>query len=202
MNKAIEKIILQGSDSWHEHRRNSIGSSESSVLLGWNKYRTLNELFLLKTDPEYKNNSENEATLWGNAKEDYVRELINTETGHNFQPICFVNEKFPIITSSLDGYDYKTKTSIEIKCPFNNYSYYNHLKKIPPYYYSQVQHHYLTGNIEQAFFISWFDNKKVIYRIDRDERVIDELRNRIIKFWHFVENKIPLEYEYFQKFEA
>lgn len=190
--------IPQGSEAWKQWRNDGIGSSESSVLMGMNKYETVQDLFFKKTGQLLEEKQENEAMRHGSSNEDYVRMFLNKITGSSFEPICAVNNEYPFIRSSLDGfYD---EIGLEIKCPFNKYSFYNHCKKVPEYYYCQVQHHYLTIGHKEEYFVSWFEGKKTGYLVKPNPRFIEELKKRIMYFWKCVEDNKEPSYDRFRRY--
>jgi putative phage-type endonuclease len=191
--------IQQQTEEWYSYRNLGIGASDSSVLLGLNKYQTIQDLYLKKTGQIPSHQEDSEATAHGSRNEDLVRDLINVETGSNFVPACVINNKYPFIRASLDGLE--NNRILEIKCPFNKYMFFNQRKKIPSYYYCQVQHQLLTTGFEIAYFTVWFEYKKYTFKVLRDEEFITELERRIIKFWKSVQDKIEPNYDEYAKYE-
>ncbi len=185
--------LVQGTEEWKLFRELGCGSSESSVLMGLNKYETLLSLYLRKIkSPLYVPKEINEAMMHGTNSEAGIRDIINLESGTNFQPVCLIHKDKDCIRSSMDGLD--GNIGLEIKAPYNDYSFFNHRKKISPFYYSQVQHHILTGNLREEYFVSSFENKKVGYRILPNPSFIAELELRICKFWECVLDKREPDY--------
>lgn len=191
--------LPQGSEEWHKYRLFGIGSSDSASIMNLNKYQTIQDLYLKKTGQIPPHQEDSEATAHGIKNEDLVRQMINIETGSNYIPACIISSEYDFIRASLDGMN--EDSTLEIKCPFNKHSYINQRKKIPDYYYTQVQHQLLTTGYEIAYFTVWFEYKKFTYKILRNEKFIHELKNRIINFWECVETNTPPNYEEYKKYE-
>ncbi len=192
----IVKNLIQGTEEWETWRTAGIGSSESSVLMDLNPYESLINLYYKKIKSPLAVEKEiNAAMEFGSRNEDYVRQVINAETGRNFEPMCFVHEDHQEIRASLDGVC--GNVGLEIKCPSQNYGFFNHSRKINSYYMNQLQHHLLTANLDEIYFVSWFEGKKVGWRVLRNDKFCEELRQRILRFWKCVETKTepnPLDY--------
>lgn len=160
--------LVQKSEKWLNFRREGIGSSEISVLLGTAPKIWLNdmELFLCKMGREFS--FTNEYIENGNRFEDKARKLVELyykrcQNGDKNKPFCsnvydrtlniqaiepkfeqftVQHKDFPYIFSSYDGLSIDSKLVLEIKCPSEKVFtklLKNREPKIPKMYLPQVQ---------------------------------------------------------------
>jgi len=126
---------------------------------------------------------------WGNNYEDEARNTYIFETGRDVAEKGFYPH--PVerwIGASPDGGLTAEEGLVEIKCPYTTREHVRTLlkKTVPPQYIDQVQGQLWVTGKQWCDFVSYDPRMKdkglVIVRVDRDEAVIEELADRIIKF--------------------
>ncbi len=192
--------------------------------MGVNKYKNVIELWEEKRkrfSGEKIEEYGNEATERGKALEDIIRKqyrIDNPDKKIYEIKELYVHKDFDFIRASLDGEIHLKNGKIgilEIKTVtiFNYGTYAVEWKEtIPESYLYQILHYFLVTNYEFAVLIvdirfkcfetDEFDLNKQFktYTIYRDDwkKEIQELKEKEIKFWHYVENNIKPPY--IQKF--
>jgi putative phage-type endonuclease len=194
--------LQQGTDEWLAHRLEGFGSTDSSILMGLNKYESVRNLYLVKSKQVQAEFKENAAMAHGTANEDLIRQLFTRATDIEVKPACVVNKTFSFIRSSLDGLSEDGKIIFEAKAPF---VFRNHMKNksdLPEYYYSQVQHHLLaTEGAEKVYFCSWRADSGLHIQVYYPDLVfIKELVRRMSLFKILVDNKLEFSDNMFSKF--
>ncbi len=189
--------MIQGSAEWHEWRRNSIGASEISAVLGLNPWKSAYQLFLEKTGQAAPFQG-NAATRRGQELEPVALELLKDQ-GWIIKPgPCIRSNAHPFLSASFDaigfdaGDDDASEYIIEVKCPGEK-QFEAMREKVPPYYYAQVQQQLLIAEefgigCGQAIFYVFHPELGayrhiVASRQDYWREIIDEGRT----FWDRVE---------------
>lgn len=161
----IEKIKAANREEWLENRKNRIGGSDASILLGINPWKSNVALFEEKigiSEPE--NLSNNKAVSFGSNAEKHLRELFKLEYEDKYSLqydddddfSMWINSKYPFAHASLDGIltDLETgeKGVLEIKTTkvFNDYELNKWDGNIPDYYYVQCLHYMFVCNFDFA----------------------------------------------------
>jgi len=127
------------------------------------------------------------ATDWGNDHEDEAREVYQQFTGDIVDDVGFVQlgDHFGASPDGLVGKD----GVLEIKCPFNTSNHVKHLlaetpEDLPQEYYYQMMAELLATGRKWVDFVSYdprCDERTClkVMRIERDEEVMEALRERI-----------------------
>lgn len=194
------KELDQGSDLWHEHRFNGLGSSDSYRINGTYNWGTVEELIESKVNqPE---DSSSIYSVMGNVLEPLARKYVssrlekdkegNTIT-YSFEPTCMIHKDpdLSFMRCSLDGWDKEGQVPIEIKCP--TVTYFKEILKngITPSYYTQVQHDLaiINSHYPKVYWM-WFaafqpNHPKVMYKekVNIDLNFIKELVILERKVW-------------------
>lgn len=100
--KTIHSLI-QGSDSWHEFRRNHDGASEAAVMLGLSKKTTRTELLRMKTTgtaKEFSDWVQKHIFDHGHEVEALARPLIEDDIGEDLYPVTCSDGR---MSASCDG---------------------------------------------------------------------------------------------------
>jgi len=127
------------------------------------------------------------ATEWGNEQEPNAIKFYEQFTGHKVDPVgfCKLTDFFGASPDGLIGED----GVIEIKCPYNSINHVKHLlcqapDDLPDEYYWQIQAELLATGRAWCDFVS-YDPRCTertcikILRVERDEAVMNQLRERI-----------------------
>jgi putative phage-type endonuclease len=181
--KAQEILVEQGSPAWLSLRKEKIGSSDSSSIMGVNKWKSEYELWCEKLDliPAQQ---ENEAMRRGKELESVARDQFESAFGVKFAPKVFVKD-FQI--ASLDGVSECNQVAIEIKCPMNPDTEYAVKGKVPPYYYPQLQHQMIVLDIKEMFYISYHPDSFVNFIVKRDDDYCEKLLDKEKEFWKYLQ---------------
>lgn len=181
--------LEQNTQEWKDWRVNSIGASESMLLMGSLPFRFDNLTNLWKRkiglQPEKEYNA---AMRLGSDNEDIARQSYMRVTGNNVVPVCF-SHSCGYISASFDGYDVEKKISVEIKIPQPKAWEAAKKGKVKDYYYTQIQHHYLASeeDVELEFEHYWVHNEQeggCLFKVFRNEAYIKELKVRCDRFWN------------------
>ncbi|MDV3167831.1 MAG: YqaJ viral recombinase family protein [Candidatus Phytoplasma stylosanthis] len=176
--------LEQNSNDWHLHRRKYINASEVSIIMGLNPFESKKNFFKRKLFDEKI--EDNLFMRYGRNLESKARDFFNDINKTEFKPLVFVKEFF---SASLDGWNKKTNSLLEIKCPFylnsNTWKDFFMNDKIPIYYYAQIQAQIYCSNAEKAFFLVFqnYQNAKIKV-ILRDKSFIDRMYNECLEFYN------------------
>ena len=183
-----------------EQRKNSIGASEVSSILGLNPWKSALQLWLEKTGAvEPGDNRNEEEKEWGNRLETLIGEKFaqnHPETRVDMGQFHHVHPVYPFITCTLDGvvtdaemieYPLEIKTASAYKAKDWEYG-------VPTYYLCQVQHQMAVTGAEKAWVAVLIGGQ--IYKeflVLRDEEFIKLLIEKCVAFWQGVIECIPPE---------
>lgn len=178
-------------EEWLEHRRKSIGGSDASAIIGFNKWCSPYTVWadkLGKLPPK----EDNEAMRLGRDLEDYVAKRFTEETGKKVrrENNILINPNIPFAHANVDrmivgedaGFEAKTTSVLNLK-KFKNGEY-------PENYYVQCVHYLMVTGCERWYLgvlilgvgFKWFV-------IERDEGEIEALRKSEEAFWEYVKLK-------------
>lgn len=189
-----EEIKLdQGSVNWKALRKTKITSTDSSVIMHANPYKTLLQLYLEKTS-DYEQ-PVNAAMQRGKDLEPIARDLLKVTTGIEFEVKTFVKNWQ---MASLDGISPDGKLICEIKCPGAKTHAIAKDKRIPDIYYPQIQHQMHVCDAEKCMYVSFDGVEIYIVECERDDEYIKKMCDEELEFYQMLINKIPPE-EYINK---
>jgi putative phage-type endonuclease len=183
--------LEQRSPEWFKWRRKGIGSSDAAVLMGLSPYKSINRLWLEKTeqidlDQTTSYMAERGTRLEAKALREYIKYTGIHVVDHTCQ-----HPKFKFVKASLDGWNSEFELIVEIKCPRKE----NHYRAvaenfIKPEYYSQIQHQYLASGAKYADFWSFDGVSGHKIPVLPDSWFMGELLEREIMFWDLVERRV------------
>ena len=180
-------------EEWLDHRRQRIGGSDASAILGMNKWCSPYTVWadkLGKLPPK----EDNEAMRLGRDLEDYVAKRFTEATGKKVrrENNILVNPDIPFAHANVDrmiigedaGLECKTTSVLNLK-KFKNGEY-------PENYYAQCVHYLMVTGCERWYLgvlilgveFKWFV-------IERDEGEIEALRKSEEEFWEYVKSQQP-----------
>ena len=178
-------------EEWLNHRRNSIGGSDASAIIGMNTYSSPYTVWadkLGKLPPK----KDNEAMRLGRDLEEYVAKRFTEATGKKVrrENNILINPDFPFAHANVDrmivgedaGFEAKTTSALNTK-KFKNGEY-------PANYYCQCVHYlavtgckrWYLGVLVLGIEFKWFV-------IERDEGEIAALMKSEADFWEYVKSK-------------
>lgn len=189
-------------EEWLEERKNGIGGSDASSILGMNPYRTNVQLWKEKTGRVVAEDISNKSYVkYGTEAETYLRELFKLDNPQydvkNEENTIIKHPQYNFLFASLDGQLTNKETGergiLEIKTTnilqsmqkekWNN--------KIPDNYYIQVLHYLMvTGYkfvvlVAQLKFNDGYKQTKTYYIKREDiEEEIKYLQEKEIEFWY------------------
>lgn len=185
---------IQGSEAWKEFRRDKIGASDVPTILGNNPWETPLEFWkrrMMSVDIP-----ETIAMKRGKELEGPAREILNQQTGKNFQPCVIQSIRKPWLIASLDGMHVDEDGTIsicEIKCPGKSTHELAKIGQVPYYYIPQLCHQCMIAGVTECLYASW-DGKSgqietVLYKAEQS--MCDAIESEVSKFLTNYENFIP-----------
>lgn len=95
-------------EDWLQKRKQRIGGSEASAIVGMNPYMDNNDLWEIKTGRKEAGVSDNALMQYGRDAEPYIRELFKLDFPQYKvfyeENNMWVNDKYPFAHASLDGW--------------------------------------------------------------------------------------------------
>jgi len=192
MNSHIKKITFSSEKEWLKARKEYIGASDVSIILGVSRWRTNDgriktpRLLWAEKLGLDSMDCDNAATRYGKVMEEPARQAYQNMVGDVFEPICVLNEKYPHLMVSLDGLNVTDDRAVEIK----NCSEYDHILakdgKVPDKYYPQVQMQLMVTELPYIDYFSFHKGEGVIIKVEADQEYQLELNDKLKKFWKYV----------------
>ena len=195
MYKNLTKISTKGMphEEWLAHRRNSIGGSEASAIIGMNSYSSPYTVWADKMG-KLPPKKDNEAMRLGRDLEEYVAKRFTEKTGKKVrrENNILINPDIPFAHANVDrmiigedaGFEAKTTSALNTK-KFKGGEY-------PENYYAQCVHYLMVTGCERWYLgvlvlgVGFYD-----FVIERDEGEIEALRKSEEDFWEYVKSKTP-----------
>lgn len=157
---AVSMIMLSNHDEWLMARKNRIGGSDASCIVGMNPYKTNIELWEEKTGRRVAPDISNESYVkYGHDAEEHLRELFAIDYPQ-YQVLyednnMWLNDKYPFAHASLDGWlvdEDGRKGVLEIKTTniLQSMQKEKWKDRIPDNYYLQVLHYLMVTEFEFA----------------------------------------------------
>ena len=201
-------------DEWLKARKNYIGGSDSSAVIGMNPYKSNTDLWAEKTGQVQPEDISNKSYVkYGTEAEPLLRELFKLDYPElqvmYEENNLWLNEKYPFAHASLDGWLVDTdgkKGVLEIKTTeiLQSMQKEKWNKRVPDNYYVQLLHCLMVTEFDFAILkaqlktvfegVPYLQTKH--YRIERSEVEADiqYLAREEERFWGYVQRnqKPPL----------
>lgn len=180
-------------EEWLRYRKQGIGGSDVSCLLGINKWKSEIELWLDKTNQTNDPVEENEAMQWGTIMEPIIRNHFAEVTGKTVVELkaMLQHPEHPFMLADVDGVtvdDSGNPAILEIKTA-SEFKRSDWDEGVPAYYQTQVQHYLCVAGIQKAYIAVLIGgNSFRIFEVDADEEIQDMLIAVEKDFWRKVIN--------------
>lgn len=187
MGMNVEKSTLEMThQEWLEDRRKGIGGSDVATILGLNKYKSVYQLWLEKTDQIEVTSAQSEAAYWGNTLEEVVAEEFSKRTGKKVRRRnrVFEHSKYPFLRANIDR-DIVGENAV-LECKTANQYLANEWDEdeIPIQYICQVQHYMNVLNLDYVYFAVLIGGQKFVWKkMERDQELIDMITEKLVAFW-------------------
>jgi|SRR5271166_2517976 len=176
-----------GSKEWLDYRRGKIGSSDASVIMGTNPWKTPYKLW--KQHIEGTQDAVNPAMRRGLELEPIARDMFIQETGISMTPKIVVSEEREWQFATLDGISDCGDVIVEIKCGNNALHEMATKKQIPAHYLCQIQHQIAVCRPKKAYYCSFNGQEIKIIEVMPDQQFAQELLTKEEKFWKLLTTK-------------
>ena len=184
-------------EKWLEWRREGIGSSDASILMGVNPWKTKMDLYLDKIG-EGVEQPDNAAMARGREMEPIILAMLEELFGCLLMARNVVHKDNDFIRCSLDAISFDGKMMCEIKTASQEDHELARLAIIPTKYIPQLQHQLLCTGADSMYYASYNcksgELKTVL--VKRDEAYIADLLQKETDFWNdHVIPRIPPDQE-------
>ncbi|HAV5331361.1 YqaJ viral recombinase family protein [Acinetobacter baumannii] len=186
---------------WLEVRKQGIGSSDAATACGLNPYMSMLELWMIKTGRMQQNIEDESAgyapLYWGKQLEPLVAEYYSMHTNHKVRRVNAVlqhpDEDKHFMLANLD---YAVVGSDEVQIleckTVGEYGAKLWRDGVPLYVLCQVQHQLAVTGKQAAHICALIcGHETKIYKVTRNETVIQHIINAERHFWQCVESGIP-----------
>lgn len=186
---------------WLEVRKQGIGSSDAATACGLNPYMSMLELWLIKTGRQtqsIEDESSGVAPLyWGKQLEPLVAEFYSMQTNNKVRRVnAVLQHPDPDKAFMLANLDYAVVGSDEVQIleckTAGEYGAKLWRDGVPLYVLCQVQHQLaVTGKQAAHICVLLCGHETKIYKVTRNEQLIEQIIHAERTFWACVENDIP-----------
>ncbi|SJN36146.1 Phage-related protein [Psychrobacter sp. JB385] len=192
-------------EDWLRVRKQGIGSSDAAAACGIHPYLSMLELWMIKTgrmssdiDASSNNGIEGYSPLyWGNTLEPMVAKYYQEHTGNKVRRVnAVLQHPDPDKAFMLANLDYAITGNDEVQileCKTAG----EHGAKlwkhgVPLYVTCQVQHQLaVTGKTAAHICVLLCGHEAKIYKVERDERLVESITEHERLFWQYVETDTP-----------
>ncbi|WP_201587290.1 YqaJ viral recombinase family protein [Psychrobacter sp. HII-4] len=188
-------------DKWLEVRKQGIGSSDAAAACGIHPFLSMLELWMIKTgrmESSIDESIEGYSPLyWGNTLEPMVAKYYQKHTGNKVRRVnAVLQHPDPDNHFMLANLDYSVVGSDEVQileCKTTG----EHGAKlwkhgVPLYVTCQVQHQLaVTGKTAAHICVLLCGHEAKIYKVERDERLIESIMEHERLFWQYVKTDTP-----------
>lgn len=189
-------------NEWLKVRKQGIGSSDAAAAIGLNPYQSQLELWMVKTGrdaglPKPDSDDPSSPVYWGHVLEPIVAEQYSQQTGRKVRRVnAVLQHPDPEKQWMLANLDYSVAADDEVQileCKTAG-EFGSRLWKdgVPDYIQCQVQHQLaVTGKQAADVCVLLCGQSLKIFRIERNEELIDTLITLERQFWQYVETDAP-----------
>ncbi len=188
-------------EDWLQFRKQGIGSSDAAAACGIHPFLSMLELWMIKTGRMASNIDEGAdgyaPLYWGNTLEPMVAKYYQKHTGNKVRRVnAVLQHPDPDKAFMLANLDYAITGNDEVQileCKTAG----EHGAKlwkhgVPLYVTCQVQHQLaVTGKQAAHICVLLCGHEAKIYKVERDERLIQSIMEHERLFWQYVETDTP-----------
>lgn len=192
-------------EDWLQVRKQGIGSSDAAAACGIHPYLSMLELWMIKTgrmssdiDASSNNGIEGYSPLyWGNTLEPMVAKYYQEHTGNKVRRVnAVLQHPDPDKAFMLANLDYAITGNDEVQIleckTAGEYGAKLWRDGVPLYVTCQVQHQLaVTGETAAHICVLLCGHEAKIYKVERDERLIESIMEHERLFWQYVETDTP-----------
>ena len=196
MRKYLDSYIAyetnnMSKDEWLEKRKCGIGGSDAASVLGLSPYKSSMSVYMDKiaqnyyADKEDINEEVNYRMELGNKLENFVASEFTLKTGKKVRNINGIlkNDKYTFAIANIDRAVIGEKAFLECKVT-NTYSKKEWQKEVPIHYQIQCHHYMAVTGATHCYVAVLIGNEEfVIYKLDRDEELINQIMDLEKMFW-------------------
>lgn len=192
MDSFIKPEHIQGSPEWLAHRRNHLGASDASIVMGLSPWTTPYQLWERKLGlaPEQE-------TTWqmqrGTDMEPVALRQFCDEVDIEMFPQVVYHPKHDFMMASMDGLSLDLKQAVEIKCPGQSAHATALDGYVPEYYMPQLQHQLACLGLDVIWYYSFDGTSGVALKVQRDDEFIERMIEMELAFWEKVLLREPPE---------
>lgn len=174
--------LQQKSKQWLDWRRNKVMASDSPIIMGESKFKTIEKLY----DEKVKGYevTPNQYMMRGNELEPAALQNFEKETGLIMFPCVGIHDDLDWMAASFDGITLEGDALVEVKCPGRRDHNEAMQGMIPKHYRAQIQHQIHVAGIEFAYYFSFDGESGVIVEVKRDQEFIEKMIEKEKEFWH------------------
>ena len=197
MTNTIVNIKNLSREEWLEYRQLGIGGSDAAAACGLSKWKSPAQLYLDKTNPIEKEESESEHLRQGRDFEDYVAQRFTEATGKKVRRDNHMmsDDEYPFLIADIDRRVVGEDAILECKTasPYVKDKWAD--GAIPIEYELQCLHYMSVTGVKKCYIACLiFGQDFIIREVDWDEETIQLLRDREIEFWtEYVEKGVMPE---------
>lgn len=182
--------MQQNTPEWLEFRKNKIGASDSSAVMGVSPWCSPYQLWLEKMGltPE---KTMTPAMQRGIDLQDKALDCFAKMTGLDTFPDVKQHPKHEFMIASLDGITLDGQHIVEVKCPGAKTHSIAVSGKVPDHYMPQLQHQMEVCGHEHMYYFSFDGESGVVIDVFRDEEYTRELMEKEKVFWICMQKGVP-----------
>lgn len=173
--------MKQNTQEWLDFRKNKIGASDASAIMGISPWKTRYQLWEEKVYG--KEQEQTGAMRRGSMMEESARIEFEKLTGVSVMPKVVVSKDRPWQMASLDGISFDGSVFVEIKCPNKETHEMALAGVIPEHYHTQMQHQMSVIDADEGLYFSFDGKKGKVVTVKRDNSYIDEMIEEEQKFY-------------------
>lgn len=206
--KVLIDTTTLSEQEWLEYRKQGIGGSDISAIMGQSPFCTARDLYYEKIDMSSTNNTEKEKNNWvakevGHRLEDLVAEIFSKKIGLKVYPIkkMFCHPTYSFMLANIDFLiEFSDGTKGILECKTTNYNCKEKWDNdtVPFNYELQCRHYMAVMNINVAYIACLYGNSEnefIIRKIERDFEIEQALISEEQYFWEeYVQKKVEPPY--------